>query len=281
MEVKTALVTGANAGIGREIVRGLARSQFHVMMAVRSLERGEEARRDIEATVPGCSLETGLVDLASQRSIRAFATQVLAGHDRLDVLVNNAGSWSTKRLVSPEGFEQTWATNQLGYFLLTELLRPLLVRSAPARIVSVASELAVGLDLSDVNLERRGYNGVGAYAQSKQANRMWTRALARRLAGTGVTANSLHPGGVNTGLFGKGGGLLASLAQISARIAGRTAEKGAETAVWLAMSPQVSGASGGFYKDCKLRSCKFADEAEEERLFALCARMTSTTIASV
>jgi retinol dehydrogenase 12 len=266
MEVKTALVTGANAGIGREIVRGLARSQFHVMMAVRSLERGEEARRDIEATVPGCSLETGLVDLASQRSIRAFATQVLAGHDRLDVLVNNAG---------------TWATNQLGYFLLTELLRPLLVRSAPARIVSVASELAVGLDLSDVNLERRGYNGVGAYAQSKQANRMWTRALARRLAGTGVTANSLHPGGVNTGLFGKGGGLLASLAQISARIAGRTAEKGAETAVWLAMSPQVSGASGGFYKDCKLRSCKFADEAEEERLFALCARMTSTTIASV
>ena len=122
------------------------------------------------------------------------------------MLVNNAGTWLTRREETDEGIERTWATNMLGYFLLTEALRPLLARSAPARVVNVASELAHDLDLSDVEFERRPYEGVTAYAQSKQANRMWTWALARRLEGTGVTANAMHPGGVNTPLFRKGGG---------------------------------------------------------------------------
>src|SRR5881397_549807 len=183
--MRTCLVTGANSGIGRET-----------------------ARRDVAATTGNPAVELMIVDLSRQASIRDFARAFLDSHPELHVLVNNAGIWANRRRESPEGIEQTWATNVLGYFLLTELLLDRLRESAPARIVNVASQLARDLDLEDVEFRRRSYSGVSAYAQSKQADRMLTWALARRLEGTGVSANAMHPGGVNTPLFSKGGGLL-------------------------------------------------------------------------
>lgn len=271
---KLALVTGGSAGIGLEIARGLALGGYRTVLAVRSVERGEAAARDIAAT-PGASRpEVRTVDFSTPASIRAFATSFLAAHDALDVLVNNAGTWSSTRRETSDGIELVWATNQLGYFLTTELLRPALLMAPKARVVSVASELARDLDLEDVSFRRRRYRGVSAYAQSKQANRMWTRALARRLEGTEVTANSLHPGGVATGLPGKGGGVLAKLAGLVVWVLGRSAKQGADTAIWLAASDEVAGRTGRFYVDRKERFCRFTNEAEEEKLWALCASMT-------
>lgn len=271
---KLALVTGGSAGIGLEIARGLACAGYRTILAARSLERGEAAANDIAAT-PGASRPGVMqVDFSSPASIRGFASAFLDVHDTLDVLVNNAGTWSSSRRETADGIELVWATNELGYFLTTELLKPALVKAPQARVISVASELARDLDLTDVSFSRRRYSGISAYAQSKQANRMWTRALARRLAGTNVTANSLHPGGVATGLPGKGGGVLAMLAGFAVSLAGRSPKEGADTAVWLATSDDVAGRTGRFYVDRKERFCRFTNEVEEEKLWDLCASMT-------
>ena len=270
-----ALVTGGSAGIGLEIARGLAGAGYRTVLGVRARDRGEAAARDIAATTGAAPPEVMEVDFSSAASIRRFAEDFRRGHEALDVLVNNAGTWSTSRRETKDGIEIVWATNQLGYFLTTELLRPALLAAPRARIVSIASDLARDLDMTDIEFKRRRYTGLAAYAQSKQANRMWTRALARRLSGTKVTANSLHPGGVATGLFAKGGGLIARIAGVFASLTGRSPREGADTAVWLATAPEVSGKTGGFYADRKERSCRFTNEAEEEKLFALCALMTS------
>jgi NAD(P)-dependent dehydrogenase (short-subunit alcohol dehydrogenase family) len=242
-------------------------------MACRDAERGEAARAEIARDTGNPNLEVMSVDLASQRSIREFARAFAARHPSLHVLVNNAGIWSQRRREGPDGIELVWATNMLGYFLLTSLLLDVLKKGAPARIVNVASRLARDLDLEDVEFERRPYSGVSAYAQSKQANRMWTWALARRLLGSGVTANALHPGGVNTALFAKGGGPLSLIASLYMKLAGRSARDGADTGVWLAASREVEGVSGKFWADRRERHCPF--RGAEERLFELCERMTS------
>jgi retinol dehydrogenase-12/retinol dehydrogenase-13 len=272
--MRTCLVTGANSGIGREAARGLARFGHRVVLACRDPQRGEAARQDITATTGNAAVELMIVDLSRQASIRDFARAFLDSHPELHVLVNNAGIWATRRRESPDRIEQTWATNVLGYFLLTELLLDRLRESGPARIVNVASQLARDLDLEDVEFRRRSYSGVSAYAQSKQADRMLTWALARRLEGTTVTANAMHPGGVNTPLFAKGGGLLALAASAFSKMAGKTPEEGADTVVWLATSPEVEGKSGTFWIDRRPVPCRFHDPAAEERLWALCASMT-------
>jgi len=272
--MQTCLVTGANSGIGKETARGLARLGYRVVLACRDPAKGEAARRDIADTTGNPAVELMIVDLARQGSIRDFARAFLDSHPELHVLVNNAGIWATRRRETPDGIEQTWATNVLGYFLLTELLLDRLRESAPARIVNVASRLARDLDLEDVEFRRRSYSGVRAYAQSKQADRMLTWALARRLEGTAVTANAMHPGGVDTPLFAKGGGLLARAASAFSKVTGKTPEEGADTVVWLAGSPEVEGKSGGYWIDRRPAPCRFRDPAAEERLWALCASMT-------
>jgi NAD(P)-dependent dehydrogenase (short-subunit alcohol dehydrogenase family) len=271
--MRTCLVTGANSGIGKETARGLARLGHRVVLACRDAERGEAARRDIAETTGNPAVELMIVDLARQTSIREFARDFLASHRELHVLVNNAGVWSTRRREGPDGIEETWAVNVLGYFLVTELLLGRLRESAPARIVNVASKLAGELDLDDVEFRRRRYSGISAYSQSKQADRMLSWALARRLEGTGVTVNAMHPGGVNTPLFAKGGGLMAMAASVVAKAAGKTPEQGADTAVWLAASPEVEGRSGRFWIDRRDVRCRFRDAAAEERLWELCASM--------
>ncbi len=270
---RTCLVTGASAGIGLAAARGLARLGAHVVMAVRNPEKGERARRAVMGAT-GRDVEMAVVDLGSRKSISTFARDLAARHSRLDVLVNNAGIWSERRKVSPEGVELVWATNVLNYFLVTELLQPLLRAAGKARVVNVASQLAGGLDLTDVGFERRPYFGRTAYAQSKQADRMLTWGLSRRLAGTGITANAMHPGFVATEIFGKGGGLVSLAASLYAKLRGRRPEQGADTVVWLAASPEVEGRSGLFWIDRQERRCRFRDEAGEEALWALCRDMT-------
>jgi NAD(P)-dependent dehydrogenase (short-subunit alcohol dehydrogenase family) len=271
MRARVALVTGASSGIGLETARGLARLGARVLLACRDQGRAEEARRDIVDSTGSGSVEVLLADVARPDSVAALGRALAARHSRLDVLVNNAGLWSRARRETPEGVELTWATNVLGYVRVTEALLEPLRRAGRARIVNVASQLAHGLDLLDPEFRRRPYRGVTAYAQSKQANRLWTWALARRLDGTGVTANAMHPGGVATGIFRKGGGWLGPLIGLVAGWRARPAAEGADTVVWLAGSPEVEGLTGRFFVDRKERRCRFRDPAAEDRLAALCA----------
>jgi NAD(P)-dependent dehydrogenase (short-subunit alcohol dehydrogenase family) len=267
------VVTGANSGIGLEAARGLARLGAHVVMACRSRERGEQARAAIAASTSTANVELMIVDLASQASIRDFARALATAHPVLHVLVNNAGIWSQAKKRSVDGIELTWATNVLGYFLTTELLLPALRAGAPSRIVNVASMFAHDLDVGDVQFDRRPYSGPTAYAQSKQANRLWTWALARRLEGTGITANAMHPGGVNTPLFRKAGGLVGHGISAWARVFAKSPEAGADTVTWLASSSDVANRSGRFWIDRKEAPCAFRDTQTEEALWSLCASM--------
>ena len=274
---RVCLVTGANSGIGKEAARGLLRLGARVVMLCRDAERGEAARAELAAATGNDALELAVVDLGSQRAIRDFARAFARRHPVLHVLVNNAGIWAERRRESGDGIELVWATNQLGYFLLTSLQLELLKRGAPARIVNVASGLARGLDLDDVEFRRRRYSGISAYAQSKQANRMWTWALSRRLAGSGVTASAMHPGGVNTPLFRKGGGLQSLLASFYMRFTGLTPAEGADTIVWLAASPSLETKTGGYWYQRREIPCRFRDPETEERLWVVCERMTAAS----
>ncbi len=259
----THLVTGANRGIGFEIARGLSRAGAHIVLACRDPRRAEDARARLRADA-GASVEVLLVDLGSQGSIRSAAAAFAATHAALDVLVNNAGQLSATRQESVDGIELMFATNVLGYHLLTHLLRPLLERAPAGRIVNVASMMAYGLALDDVEWRRRPFSPPDAYAQCKQANRMLTWALARRLRSTAVTANAMNPGAVDT----------PGLKLLAPGLRGRTAAEGAETAIWLATSPEQEGVSGRFWSDLREVSCGLRDPAVEEELFALCDRMT-------
>jgi NAD(P)-dependent dehydrogenase (short-subunit alcohol dehydrogenase family) len=277
---KTALVTGANTGIGKEIARDLARLNARVLLACRSEERGRAALEDIVADTGNHATELRLVDVSSRASVLAFAAELRAKEPELHILVNNAGVWVDDRATSADGIELTWATNVLGPFLMMRELLPLLEKSgkpgATARIVNVASEMARSLDLSDVELKRRGYDGMTAYSQSKAADRVLTWALARRLqaAAKSVTANAMHPGWVATEITSRERSVKNIVATAAGKLFARTPAHGADTASWLAASPQVEGTSGLFYVDRHAKPCRFRGEAGEEALWALCESMT-------
>ena len=245
MAGRICIVTGANSGIGKEVVRGLARRDAVVVLACRSIERGEAARTEIEADTGNRKLAVMELDLASHASVRAFAAAFAARYPRLHVLVNNAGIFTSKRTLTVDGIESTFAVNQLSHFLLTNLLLPTLRMSAPARIVGVSSEAnqAGRIDLDDLNLSR--WSGFRAYTQSKLANVLFTEELARRLAGTGVTANAVHPGGVRTN-WSKGSGAM-RFGMLLAWPFLIPPSKGADTALYLASSPKVDGVSGKYF----------------------------------
>jgi NAD(P)-dependent dehydrogenase (short-subunit alcohol dehydrogenase family) len=261
------LVTGASAGIGFEIARGLAKSDHkpNVILACRDRAKGETVRARIETETGNPNLEVLVVDLSNHKSIRNGAEEFSKTHAVLDALINNAGTSSPARQQSADGIELTFATNVIGYFLLTNLLLDALKRSLAGRIVNMASEMAYGLDLDDVEFKKRTYNASTAYAQSKQADRMLTWAYARRLEGTAVTANSMSPGAVDTPL----------LLALAPGMKGRTPQKGAETAVWLATSPDVAGLSNRLWFDKTERACKFHNRDQEERLWAVCEELAA------
>ena len=247
---KTVLVTGATSGIGLEASVALARQGARVVMVGRDRAKTELAAVAVTARA-GVKPEAQLLcDFSSQASIRALAGQVLERFERVDVLVNNAGGVNKTRRLSADGIEATFAVNHLGYFLLTNLLLDRLVRSAPARVVTVAS---VGhrhgtLDFDDLGYER-GYSIMKAYARSKLANVLFAAELARRLEGTGVTSNSLHPGAVATNIW-SGAPLWAKpIILLLFRPFFISAEKGGSYIVRLAASPELDGVTGKYFEE--------------------------------
>jgi len=260
MTGKVCIVTGANTGIGRETALGLAKLGATVVMVCRDRERGESSRQEIKHKTGNNRLELMICDFASQNSIRQFAQQFQQGHDRLDVLVNNAGVVLRHCSMTEEGIESTFAINHLGYFLFTNLLLDVLKKSAPSRIVSVSSA-AHRYGKLDINAwpTGRDYAGFGAYANSKLANVLFTYELARRLQGTGVTANCLHPGPVGTNLF-RG---LPKFLQSLIKLVTISPERGARTSIYLASSPEVEGVTGKYFARCRQQKSSEASHNEE------------------
>jgi len=239
---KTAVVTGANSGIGKAAALGLAKADYDVTLVVRNPERGRAAIADLQRTVPGANLDLLVIDLSSQRSIRQGAAAYLRGHDRLDVLVNSAGVFLGTRQETEDGIERTFATNYLAYYLLTTQLLPALKRAAPSRIVNVASKYGVTrLHFDDLMMTSRKYTYFRATAPTMLARVLFTQELAEQLRGTGVVVNALHPGLVkNTQLLGNVGGFLRWITNTF----GKSPEVGADTAVWLATAPATATETG-------------------------------------
>lgn len=276
MDGKIVIVTGPTSGIGKELAVQLARLGAHVVLACRDMRKGEAALAEIANRTGSKTLSVLEVDTSSQTSIRGFAQRFKQLHSRLDVLVNNAGINRRQRQTSADGIELVFATNVLGYHLMTRELLGVLKSSAPARIVNVASTFAGNLDLEDLQFERRAYDPIQSYQQSKACNRLLTWALARRLQGTSVTVNAMAPGLVQTGLYRDTAVHLRLLLRLVGLISGRTVEQGADTAVWLASSPEVHGASGRFFERRKEVPCEFRDDKIEEKLWELCEQLVSS-----
>jgi len=247
MQGKVCLVTGATSGIGLVTARELARQGARVVLVGRNPARCEAAVAQIRIETGNAEVEALLADLSSQQQVRELARRFCESHPRLDVLVNNAGGMWMRRELTADGLEMTFAVNHLAYFLLTHLLLDVLKASAPARIVNVSSEAhrKAVLDFDDLMGERR-YSGWRAYCRSKLANLLFTYELKRRLGGTGVTANAVHPGWVATGFAGNNG-WRGWVWRLAARCFALSPEHGARTIVYLASSPDLASFSGGYF----------------------------------
>jgi NAD(P)-dependent dehydrogenase (short-subunit alcohol dehydrogenase family) len=256
-EPRVAIVTGANTGLGEETAVGLAALGFRVVMTSRDPAKGEAALARVRERAGSDAVECRPLDLASFASIRAFAGDVLAAHPAVHVLVNNAGLHLSDRRVTAEGFEMTFGVNHLGPFLLTGLLLDRLRSSAPARVVVVSSaahrRASRGRPFDDHQTQRPPNRGFRVYGESKLANLLFTRELARRLDGSGVTANACHPGLVATrfGLDGDTHGLVNALGRPFVRRVGLSPAQGAITQIWLASAPEVAGRTGGYFVNAK------------------------------
>ena len=283
MSGTTCLVTGATSGIGKETALRLAMLGATVVIVARDAARGAAARAEITECVPLAQVEVMTADLSSLAQVRKLAADFLGGHGRLDVLVNNAGVISPGRRLTADGLETTFATNHLGPFLLTSLLCGLLVDSAPARVVTVSS--AAHKQVRTIpwdDLARGAKSGQAqAYPVSKLLNILFTAELARRLAGTGVTANCLHPGFVRTSLGRDVTGVLGAVLPLMLRLRPGPAA-GALTPVYLASSPELAGVTGGYFVNCKPSepSALAKDAQAASRLWALSEDLTSRGPAS-
>lgn len=277
---KTCLVTGSTDGMGLETARALAKSEAHVIIVGRSLEKGTKVVEQIKSEAGHENIDLLLCDLSSQADIRRLADEVNERYPSLHVLINNAGGFFDPRSETDEGIEYTWALNHLAYFLLTNLLIEKIKASAPARIISVSS---VGhkteIDFDDIEFKTRDYSSGNAYTQSKLANIMFTFDLARQLEGTGVTANVLHPGWVKSafGQTAKGfkNWLMFFIMRHTFMI---SQEKGAETAIHLATEPSVSNETGKYWAKCTptVPLTPLANDQQlQKKLWDVCADMTS------
>lgn len=274
---KTIVVTGATSGIGRATALGLARLGSRLILVGRDAGRAAETIAAIREATGRTDVEIVRGDFARQAEVRRVAEELALRTDAIHVLVNNAGVTMMKRTVTPDGFETTFAVNHLAYFLLTGLLLPRLRAAAPgARIVNVASDAHRWgpLDLDDLQNER-AYRGLRVYGQSKTANILFTRELARRLAGSGISVNAAHPGAVATRL-GRGNGPLLDLFQRAIGIFMRTPERGAETSIHLASAPDLEGVTGRYFADSREKQPvpHACDEAVAQRLWQISEELT-------
>ena len=271
IEDKRVVITGATSGIGREIATGLASLGAHVVLACRDGVRAEQVAADIASGVGERRAVVMTVDVSDQASVRAFAARYRDAYGTLDVLVNNAGVLLPDRQRSVDGIELTFATNVLGYYLVTTELLDALHAAAPARVVNVASTFAFGLDLDDLQFDRRPYDGMTAYAQSKGCDRLLTWALARRLDPASVTVNAMAPGLVlDTSLYRH---LTLKAKRELEQYGSRSITDGAETGVWLASRPDLDGVTGRFFERGAEVACELRDEAGEERLWQTCQQL--------
>lgn len=269
---KTALITGATNGIGRATAMALAEQGYELAVLCRNPDKGQQLKSDIEALHPAAEVMVLIGDLASLSDIQQAAQRFLDSGKPLHLLVNNAGVVNTKRKESRDGIEENFAVNHLAYALLTELLLPRLKASAPARIVSVSSEahkFVSGLQVDDLEFTQSRYKTFKVYGHAKLCNILWTKELARRLEGSGVTANCLHPGAVHTGLGHQNSQLLGKIISVVTKPFFRTPEEGAATSIYLATSPEVEGVSGEYFIDRKPAKLKpyATDQSASGRLW--------------
>ncbi len=247
---KTALVTGATGGLGYEASVCLARMGARLVMVGRNPTKTAAVVEEVRLRSSSATVDSLPCDFSSQRQIRRLADEFRNKYPRLDILVNNAGAVFAKRTVTEDGIESTFALNHLGYFLLTNLLLDVLMKSAPARVVNVASAAHYRgtLDFADLGYQH-GYQIMRAYARSKLANVLFTRELARRLEGSGVTANSLHPGAVATGIWNGAPPWIRPVLNLAARWLMLKPEQGAKAIVYLASDPEVEGKTGLYFEE--------------------------------
>ena len=271
MKDKVVIITGANKGIGKEAAKQIAKLGAKVYMACRSLDSANQVRDEIIKETGNQNIFIKHLDLASVDSITNFAEQFKKEESKLDVLINNAGLWTKTKKLTDVKVEQTFAVNVLGHQLLTQLLLDELKNAAPSRIINTASHFAGGLDINDINFDKRNYNETLAYKQTKQANRMLTREWARRLENDNISAYSLTPGFIpDTELFREQNVVGKFLIKVFALIEGRTIEEGADTIVWLASVEKIIGSNGGFFNQRKEEKCKFNNPEDERRLWDKC-----------
>jgi NAD(P)-dependent dehydrogenase (short-subunit alcohol dehydrogenase family) len=279
---KVVVITGGNSGIGKEAAVEIARLGAHVVIAARNPAKAAAALTEIETRADARGrVETIPIDLASFASVREFANAFTARHDRLDVLLNNAGLVLRKRDVTVDGHETQFQVNHLGHFLLTNLLHDALTAGAPARVVNVSSfahqTARKGLDFDDLDWERRRYAGFGVYSATKLVNILFTRELARRSDPDVLTANALHPGFVGSNFAREGDlGLLGTIGMPLIRPFAISAQKGALTSIYLATSPDVEGITGQYFVKGKAvkPAAPALDDAAAARLWEISEKLT-------
>jgi NAD(P)-dependent dehydrogenase (short-subunit alcohol dehydrogenase family) len=266
---KVCVITGATDGIGKETAYGLALQGAQLLIHGRDPDKGARTVAELKARSRNPAIEFLPADFGALADVRRLAAALMQRTPRIDVLINNAGGMFVNRTVSKDGYELTFAVNHLAPFLLTHLLLDTLKSATQARIVTTASNAHRGATLDFADLQAtRNYSGMGAYGRSKLANILFTRALAKRLEGFAVTATCLHPGFVRTSIARDMGAIPRGLFGLMAPFI-RSPQKGAQTLVYLAASPEVQGASGGYYFDCKLTQPSPAaqDEQAAEQLW--------------
>ena len=282
MQGKVCIVTGANSGIGKATSLGLAQMGATVVMVCRDRTKGEEAQNEIKTKSGNNAIDLLLAELSSQDSIRQLVENFQQHYTQLDVLINNAGGVNLSRRDTVDGFEMTFAVNYLAPFLLTNLLLDKLKASAPARIVNVSSESHESgyIKMDDLQLEKK-YRLMRAYGQSKLALVLFTYELARRLQGTGVTANCLHPGFVATNIGQSGVGRVGrSIVKLIFSSLGIRPEEGAKTSIYLASSPDIEGVTGKYFvKSIPVRSAPISyDESLQRELWEESAKLVNLPV---
>jgi NAD(P)-dependent dehydrogenase (short-subunit alcohol dehydrogenase family) len=274
--VKTFLVTGASGGIGLQASRQIAEGGGHVVMVGHEPDKTAAAVTQVRAAAPGAAIDSMICDLGSQVEVRALSEQVLERLDRLDVLINNAGTVHAKRTLTTDGIEATFAVNHLGGFLLTELLKDLLIQSAPARVVFTSSvaHYRGTMDFDDLGFER-GYQIMDAYSRSKLANVLYARHLADELEASDVTVNALHPGTVATDIWSGAPAYARPFLAVAKRFKMIAPEEGGRRITYLATSPEVEGRTGGYYEQDRLKqpSALACNKEVGQRLYDVSARL--------
>lgn len=275
MQGKVVVITGATSGIGQVASERLAGMGAQMVLVARDQARGAASLARLRERTPGVAHSIHYADLSRLAQMKQVAAAIAAAESHIDVLINNAGALVNSRQVTEDGLELTFALNHMAYFVLTHGLRERLLASAPARVVNVSSHAHRGakLDFDDLQ-SANGYSGFKVYGRSKLCNILYTRELARRLASTGVTANCLHPGFVATRFGDQSGGLATFILRIAKTFA-ISPEKGAETIVYLASSPEVANLSGGYFYKClpSTPTKEAQDDAAAQRLWLETAKL--------